>query len=54
MIYELRAYVIPSGRMPDILERFESATMDIFARHGFAVVGFWTVADPTPIRSWFT
>jgi hypothetical protein len=28
MIYELRAYVIPSGRMPDILERFESATMD--------------------------
>ena len=34
MIYELRTYVIPAGRMPDILERFENVTMDLFARHG--------------------
>ena len=50
MIYELRTYVIPTGRMPDILERFESVTMDLFARHGFDVVGFWTVTDSDPVR----
>ena len=47
MIYELRTYLIPPGRMPDILERFRSKTLGIFARHGFDVVGFWTVDDPT-------
>ena len=50
MIYELRTYVIPAGRMPDILERFENVTMDLFARHGFDVVGFWTVTDSDPVR----
>jgi heme-degrading monooxygenase HmoA len=46
VIYELRTYVIPPGRMPDILNRFRTRTMDIFARHGFDVVGFWTVTEP--------
>lgn len=47
MIYELRTYIIPPGRMNDILDRFRSKTLDIFARHGFDVVGFWTVDDPS-------
>lgn len=46
MIYELRTYLIPAGRMPDILNRFRTKTMGLFARHGFDVVGFWTVTDP--------
>lgn len=46
MIYELRTYIIPPGRMGDILERFRSKTLGIFARFGFEVVGFWTVDDP--------
>ena len=46
MIYHLRTYVIPPGRMPDILERFENTTMRLFARHGIDVVGFWTVTAP--------
>ncbi len=46
MIYELRTYLIPPGRMPEILERFRSKTLAIFQRHGFDVVGFWTVNDP--------
>ncbi len=45
MIYELRTYISPPARLPDIVERFRSRTMEIFARHGFDVVGFWTVND---------
>ena len=46
MIYELRTYIIPAGRMVDILDRFRTKTMDIFARHGFEIIGFWTVTEP--------
>ena len=45
MIYEHRTYVIPEGRMPDILDRFETVTMDLFKKHGIEVVGFWTRQD---------
>ena len=46
MIYELRTYKIPPGRMDDILDRFERVTMDLFEKHSIEVVGFWTVAEP--------
>ena len=46
MIYHLRTYIIPPGRMPDILERFETTTMRLFDKHGIGVVGFWTVTKP--------
>lgn len=46
MLYQLRTYVIPEGRMPHILRRFETVTMDLFRRHGIEVVGFWTVDKP--------
>ncbi len=45
MIYEHRTYRIPEGRMPDILDRFNSTTFGIFERHGIKVVGFWTRRD---------
>lgn len=41
MVYELRTYRIPEGRMPDILNRFENITFGLFKRHGIEVVGFW-------------
>ena len=50
MLYQLRTYIIPAGRMPDILRRFETVTMDLFRKHGIDVVGFWTVEDPNPGR----
>jgi len=50
MLYQLRTYVIPEGRMPDIVRRFETVTMDLFRKHGIEVVGFWTVDDPDPGR----
>lgn len=45
MVYEQRTYVIPEGRMPDILDRFESTTFGLFERHGIEVVGFWIRTD---------
>ncbi len=42
MIFELRTYLIPEGRMPNILSRFETITFNIFKRHNIDVVGFWT------------
>jgi hypothetical protein len=46
VLYELRTYFIPAGRMPDILDRFASTTLRLFQRHGLEVVGFWTDANP--------
>ncbi len=46
MIYELRTYRIPPGRMPDILDRFATVTMRLFTRYQMEVVGFWTDARP--------
>ena len=46
MTYELRTYIIPPGRMDDILDRFSSVTLNIFARYDMEVVGFWTVDRP--------
>ncbi len=45
MVYEHRTYIIPEGRMPDILNRFETTTFGLFERHGIEVVGFWTRTD---------
>ena len=46
MLYELRTYLIPSGRMDDILNRFEDVTMRLFKKYDMEVVGFWTVSKP--------
>ena len=43
MTYELRTYVIPQGKMDDILNRFKNVTMRLFKKHEMEVVGFWTV-----------
>tara|TARA_B100000212_G_C27135474_1_gene430999 strand:+ start:157 stop:483 length:327 start_codon:yes stop_codon:yes gene_type:complete len=46
MLYELRTYLIPSGHMDDILNRFEQVTMRLFEKYNMEVVGFWTVSKP--------
>jgi len=46
LLYELRTYLIPAGRMPDILARFATVTLSLFARHGMELVGFWTEVGP--------
>lgn len=42
MIYEMRVYRCVPGRLPALLKRFETVTLDIWARHGIRQAGFWT------------
>ena len=44
MIHELRIYHCLSGRLPALLNRFETITLKIWERHGIRQAGFWTVA----------
>lgn len=49
MIFELRTYRIPEGKMPNILNRFETITFDIFKRHNMEITGFWQKSDVNEI-----
>ncbi|NPD21480.1 NIPSNAP family protein [Alterinioella nitratireducens] len=42
MLIELCIYRCEAGRLPALLERFRTATLGLFARHGFRPVGFFT------------
>jgi hypothetical protein len=42
MIYELRIYRCVPGRLPALLKRFESTTLDLWKKHGIRQAGFWT------------
>ncbi len=44
MIYELRIYHCLPNRLPALLQRFETITLGIWARHGIKQAGFWTTA----------
>jgi hypothetical protein len=44
VIHELRIYHCAPGRLPALLKRFESVTLDLWQRHGIRQAGFWTVA----------
>ena len=42
MIYELRIYRAVPGRLPAVMKRFETVTLDLWKRHGIRQAGFWT------------
>lgn len=42
MIYELRVYRCIPGRLPALLDRFNTITLKIWQRHGIRQAGFWT------------
>ena len=44
MIYELRVYHTMPGKLPALLNRFDTITLKIWERHGIQQAGFWTVA----------
>lgn len=44
MIYELRVYHCVPGRLPALLKRFDTITLEIWEKHGIRQAGFWTVA----------
>jgi hypothetical protein len=41
MIYEMRVYRCVPGRLPALLKRFETTTLDLWKRHGIRQAGFW-------------
>jgi NIPSNAP protein len=43
MIHELRIYHCVPGRLPVLLNRFETITLAIWERFGIRQIGFWTV-----------
>jgi hypothetical protein len=42
MLYELRIYDCCPGRLPALLDRFNTITLKIWERHGIRQAGFWT------------
>ena len=42
MIYELRIYEAVPGRLPDLNNRFQTITLNLWEKHGIKQVGFWT------------
>jgi NIPSNAP protein len=40
-LLELRTYYANPGKLEDVHKRFRDHTMQIFAKHGMTVVGFW-------------
>lgn len=42
MIYESRVYRCMPGRLPAVLNRFQTITLPIWERLGIQQVGFWT------------
>lgn len=43
MIHELRIYHCVPGRLPALLNRFDTITLKLWERHGIRQAGFWTV-----------
>ncbi len=43
MLYEIRLYAIPPGRIADIEQRMLGDVPPLFAEHGIRAVGHWTV-----------
>ena len=43
MIHELRVYHCVPGRLPALLNRFETTTLELWEKHGIRQAGFWTV-----------
>ena len=42
MVYELRIYHALPGKLPALLDRFETWTLEIWKKYGIRQVGFWT------------
>lgn len=49
-VFELRTYVSPAGRLPDLQTRFRNHTTKLFEKHGMTNVGYW-VPQEEPAKS---
>ena len=42
MIYEMRIYYCVPGKLPDLLNRFDTITLKLWEKHQIRQAGFWT------------
>ena len=42
MLYELRKYEVMPGKLPALVDRFGSFTVEKWKQHGLRLIGFWT------------
>jgi len=47
-LFELRTYVTPPGRLPDLHTRFREHTMALFQKHGITNVIYWQLLPDQP------
>jgi hypothetical protein len=45
MLYELRTYYTPEGKLDDLNARFRNHTMKLFEKHGMKNIIYWTPVD---------
>lgn len=45
MLYELRTYYTPEGKLDELNARFRDHTMAMFEKHGMTNVMYWTPTD---------
>ena len=45
MLYELRTYYTPEGKLEDLNARFRNHTMALFEKHGLKNIIYWTPVD---------
>ncbi len=45
MLYELRTYYTPDGKLDDLNARFRNYTMKLFEKHGMTNIMYWTPVD---------
>ena len=45
MLYELRTYYTPEGKLEDLNARFRNHTMALFEKHGMKNIIYWTPVD---------
>jgi len=50
VVYELRIYHVPPGKIEDLVSRFRDHTMKLFAAHGIKSVAYWAALDE-PVKS---
>ena len=44
-VFELRTYVAPEGKLPNLLARFRDHTVKLFEKHGMQNIGYWVPKD---------
>jgi len=45
IVFELRTYYAPPGRLDDLHARFRDHTIKLFEKHGLTSIGYWTPID---------